>query len=380
MDVVLRSLKLELRLQTRGRPQSGWQVATPGSIEWTRGFFPLRNDDEICMGDAVCGVNEQARTFTGTQTGARKCEKSKQSSVASAKQLLLTGNASSRPVPRTLAEQTSADSDSAVDLWALPAGERWTCRAICCSLIGMLFQIISRPPFKPAKLLFTLPLIMLGVWQQAMKAPSHCASSLAPHLVSYLTPPVPIFIRPLVDAWSCPIPHHHILYVIENQVLSFKFSLSLSLPSPLSPSSSHHHHQVIKPLPLGPLAPFAALGAALPILVAQCYVVSFPLTAGLCSLAIQFSDIIDGAFAAMATALEDKLRSYVRVMHLQTEIEEKVVYVLARPPLAAIGLARGLMPNFASLFPEWFKSGTALAPVTFVLLAALLILLQALTL
>jgi hypothetical protein len=128
------------------------------------------------------------------------------------------------------------------------------------------------------------------------------------------------------------------------------------------------------------LAPFAALGAALPILVAQCYVVSFPLTAGLCSLAIQFSDIIDGAFAAMATALEDKLRSYVRVMHLQTEIEEKVVYVLARPPLAAIGLARGLMPNFASLFPEWFKSGTALAPVTFVLLAALLILLQALTL
>ena len=183
VDVVLRSLKLELRLQTRGRPQSGWQVATPGSIEWTRGFFPLRNDDEICMGDAVCGVNEQARTFTGTQTGARKCEKSKQSSVASAKQLLLTGNASSRPVPRTLAEQTSADSDSAVDLWALPAGERWTCRAICCSLIGMLFQMISRPPFKPAKLLFTLPLIMLGVWQQAMKAPSHCASSLAPHLV-----------------------------------------------------------------------------------------------------------------------------------------------------------------------------------------------------
>ena len=38
---------------------------------------------------------------------------------------------------------------------------------------------------------------------------------------------------------------------------------------------------VVRPLPLGPLAPFAALGLALPALVVQCYLVSFPLTAGL---------------------------------------------------------------------------------------------------
>ena len=90
--------------------------------------------------------------------------------------------------------------------------------------------------------------------------------------------------------------------------------------------------QVISQLPLGPLAPVAALCVALPTLVAQCYVVSFPLTAGFCSLAVQFADIVDGAFVGMAAVLESKLHSYVHVLGLPADVEAKVFSTLAYFP------------------------------------------------
>jgi len=115
---------------------------------------------------------------------------------------------------------------------------------------------------------------------------------------------------------------------------------------------------LVKPLPLGPLAPFAALGLAVPALVIQCYLVSFPLTAGLAGLAFDLAEAVDAAFAALGSG-----------------IEAKVGAVLARPLTAAIDLVRGLLPDVKAL-PPWVKEPRALSPVVFVLLLAGLVLLQ----
>ena len=132
---------------------------------------------------------------------------------------------------------------------------------------------------------------------------------------------------------------------------------------------------VLKPLPLGPLAPFAAVGLAVPALIIQCYLVSFPLTAGLAGLAFDLVEAVDGAFAALSSGVEGTVARTLKPVHLPLAVEAKVGTVLARPCTAAIHIVRALLPDPKAL-PPWVKNPRALSPLIFVLLLAALIVVQ----
>ena len=133
---------------------------------------------------------------------------------------------------------------------------------------------------------------------------------------------------------------------------------------------------IVKTLPLGPLASFAALSLSLPVIVAQCYAIAFPLTGAIALLALQIGEIVDAAFVGMQDSAKASIRVSLAVVKLPEPIETRLVTLLMKPLETAINVVRGLMPNFGTLFPESWRSGGTLAPIMFVLLLGLLILAQ----
>ena len=156
VEALLASLRLELRLPTGRRSESA-RYSKPGSVSWMRGLVLGTHGDAIDTEDKVA---------------SRHCieirEQGKQGTVQAAKQRLLPTHA--HPSSSPLAFSTPAEPADAVDVWALRPGQRWTCRAIFCALVGSLFSTISRPPFAATKQLLTLPLILFVLWLQARRS------------------------------------------------------------------------------------------------------------------------------------------------------------------------------------------------------------------
>lgn len=111
-------------------------------------------------------------------------------------------------------------------------------------------------------------------------------------------------------------------------------------------------------------------------IVLQAYATSFPLTGSIALLAIQLSDIVDAAFVSMDERLRESLRRSVVPMRLPSAVEARVVAALHKPPASAISVVRGLLPDFATMLPQSLKTGSTLAPIMFVLLLCLLVMLQ----
>lgn len=133
---------------------------------------------------------------------------------------------------------------------------------------------------------------------------------------------------------------------------------------------------IVRALPLGPLAPYVALTMAVSTIILQAYAVAFPLTAAFALLAIQLGEIIDAAFAAMDEHLRASLRRSVAPMRLPRGAEDRIVHILHLPPATAVTVVRSLLPDFETLLPQSFKSGRTLAPIVFVLLLCMLIVIQ----
>jgi len=137
---------------------------------------------------------------------------------------------------------------------------------------------------------------------------------------------------------------------------------------------------LIAPLGLGPLGPYAALGLAIVTLGAQCYSAAIPLAGSIYLLAVELGDIVDAAFEQMCNSISFAVKASLSVMGLPPPVEAKVVSAVARPPIIAINIVRGLMPDFGALFPPSWRDGNTLSPIMFVILLVALILLQALPL
>eukprot|EP00316_Scyphosphaera_apsteinii_P000709 CAMPEP_0119338542 /NCGR_PEP_ID=MMETSP1333-20130426/96327_1 /TAXON_ID=418940 /ORGANISM="Scyphosphaera apsteinii, Strain RCC1455" /LENGTH=529 /DNA_ID=CAMNT_0007349855 /DNA_START=48 /DNA_END=1637 /DNA_ORIENTATION=+ len=185
-----------------------------------------------------------------------------------------------------------------------------------------------------------------------------------------------------VDVWASPAKSRSTLHLLCNILLGFfafiarpplqGLKLTVTFPSILCSI----WFGVVRALPLGPIAPFVALGLAVPTLVLQSYAVSYPLTAGIALLAIQFGQLVEEAFARLEEVMLAKVRKKIQALQLPGKVEDKVVCVVVRPPEAAIKMVRSLLPDMEQVFPPSFKSGAALAPIMFVFVLATLIVIQ----